>query len=46
MNIVKTSFSYHRIVILLVTVLMVFGAYALKFRAGGDKAVGGLHIHV
>ena len=31
MNIVKTSFSYHRIVILLVTVLMMGGAYALKF---------------
>ena len=78
MNIVKTSFSYHRIVILLVTVLMMGGVYALKFinknefpdctvrqgivvghrggsvsggdgragGAGGDKAVGGLHIHV
>ena len=31
MNIVKTSFRYHRIVILLVTVLMMGGAYALKF---------------
>ena len=31
MNIVKTSFRYHRIVILVVTVLMAFGAYALKF---------------
>ena len=31
MNIVKTSFSYHRIVILLVTVLMMGGVYALKF---------------
>ena len=31
MNIVKTSFRYHRIVILVVTVLMVCGVYALKF---------------
>ncbi len=31
MNIVKTSFNHHRIVILLVTVLMIFGVYALKY---------------
>ena len=31
MNIVKTSFKFHRIVILVVTVLMICGVYALKF---------------
>ena len=31
MNIVKTSFKFHRIVILLVTVLMICGVYALKY---------------
>ena len=31
MNIVRTSFSHHRIVILLVTVLMICGVYALQY---------------
>ncbi len=31
MNIVKTSFKFHRIVILVVTVLMICGVYALKY---------------